>query len=166
MYWIALAAVLATASWKDKVKHLTDTEFDHYYALRVYMDDEQMKKFLKMKTVDERDAYLKELGLWERFYKYDEHIRQKIIDGEVQTGWTIDMLYMSWGAPYDRRKLAGRKAMRSELLVYRFEEQPDGRVLVWTEDSKTEYKAARLFEREVVVDDDVVTSIEQKEAHW
>jgi hypothetical protein len=165
MYWVALAAMLQVGGWKS-AKHLTDAEFDHYYALRVFMDESQTKKYLKMKTEEERDAYLKELGLWDKFYKYDDHIRQKIVDGDVQIGWTIDMVYMAWGAPYDRRKLAGRKAERSELLVYRFEQQPDGRVLVWTEGSKTEYKATRLFIREVTVDDDVVVAMEDKDAHW
>lgn len=100
MHWVVLAAMLQVGGWKS-AKRLTDAEFDHYYALRVFMDEAQTKKYLKLKTEEERDAYLKELGLWDKFYRYDDHIRQRIIDGEVQVGWTIDMVYMAWGAPYD-----------------------------------------------------------------
>ena len=167
MRWMILALALSTGcSWKKRVKHLDDQEFDHYYALRVFMDDAQKKTYLKKKTREERDAYLKEIGLWDRFYNYDEHIRDLIVAGQVQTGWTKDMLYMAWGAPYDINKLVGRKATRSERLTYRFEEHEDGSVLVWEPDSKTAYKATRLFLRDVILDDNVVMSIEEKSGTW
>jgi len=161
-----LVLVMSACSWKSRVKYLSDTEFDHYYALRVYMDDGQKKTYLKMKTEEERNAYLQKLGLWDRFYKYEPHIRELIVSGDVQVGWTKDMLYMSWGAPYDLRKLPGRKAERSELMVYRFEEQPDGSILVWQKGSRTEYKAVRLFSREVILDDDVIAEITDRDKSW
>ena len=52
-------------------KRLDNQEFDHYYALRVYMSEEKRKHYLKLKTRDERDAYLKQLGLWDTFYSYE-----------------------------------------------------------------------------------------------
>ena len=93
-----LMLAILTGCWEKKVKNLSDVEFDHYYALRVYMEEEQRKTYLKMKTEDERNAYLQQLGLWDRFYDYEPHIREKIVAGEVQTGWTKDMLYRP-GAP-------------------------------------------------------------------
>ncbi len=173
MRTLMLAALLATqvtvvtgCSWKNRVKLLENDEFDHYYALRVYMEEDDKKAYLKLKTREERDQYLKELSLWDRFYQYPDHIREKIIAGEVQEGWTRDMVYMSWGKPYDRRKLAGREAQRSEMLIYRFEQHEDGSVLVWAPGSKTEYKAAALFEQEVILDDDVVAGVEIKKKSW
>ena len=147
-------------------KRLTSQEFDHWYALRVYMTEEQRKTYLKYKTSDERDAYLKQLGLWDRFYKYEADQRESIVSGDVKIGWTKDMLEMSWGAPYDRKKAIGRNAVRSEIFVYRFEQQADGSILVWEQNSKTAYKAVRLFIREVFVDDDVVMEIKEKDASW
>jgi hypothetical protein len=164
--WLLLVVALSACGWQRRVKLLDDQEFDHYYALRVWMDDAQRKAYLKRETREERDAYLKELGLWDRFYKYEPHVRTLIVQGEVKVGWTKDMLYMAWGEPFDRQKLPGRKAERSELLVYRFEQQPDGSVLVWTQKSATEYKAVRLFMREVTLDDDVVTEMQEKEKSW
>lgn len=156
----------ADAGWKNRVKHLGDDEFEHYYALRAYMTEEQKKTFLKMKTQEERDAFLKQLGLWERFYQYDEAEREEIVSGKVGQGWTKDKLEMAWGVPFDKRKLAGRQAVRSELWVYRFEQQKDGSILVWEPGSKTQYKAVRLFVREVVLDDDVVAEIREQDASW
>jgi hypothetical protein len=80
----------------------------------------------------------------------------------VQNGWTKDMVYMAWGAPFDKRALAGRPAPRSELLVYRFEKQDDGTVLVYVPDSKTEYLAVERFVREVYLDSDQVTEIVER----
>jgi hypothetical protein len=147
-------------------KRLDVQEFDHWYALRVYMSEGQRKTYLKYKTKDERDAYLKELGLWDRFYSYSPEEREAIVAGDVQLGWSKDMLEMAWGAPYERKKAIGRAAQRSFVYTYRFEQQPDGSVLVWEPNSKTVYKAARLFVKMVTIDDDVVTEIEEKDASW
>ena len=147
-------------------KRLDTQEFNHYYALRVYMSELDRKTYLKLKTREERDAYLKDKGLWDRFYKYDDEERDAIVAGDVQLGWTRDKLEMAWGAPYDRMKALGRAATRSDKFIYRFEQQPDGSVLIWERNSKTAYKATRLFIREVILDDDVVAKINEKDASW
>ena len=147
-------------------KRLDSQEFSHYYALRVYMPEESRKTYLKMKTREERDAYLKEIGLWDRFYKYEQEERDEIIAGDVKVGWSRDKLEMAWGAPYDRQKAVGRKATRSEKFIYRFEQQPEGQVLLWESNSKTQYKAVRLFVREVIIDDNVVAKITEKDSSW
>ena len=147
-------------------KRLDNQEFDHYYALRVYMSEEQRKYYLKLKTRDERDAYLKKLGLWDTFYSYEPEEREDIVAGDVKIGWSKKKVEMAWGAPYTRKKAIGRAASRSEIYIYRFEQQPDGSVLVWEPNSKTVYKAVRLFVREVIIDDDVVMEIKEKDASW
>lgn len=157
-------------SYTRRVKFLTDTEFDHYYAMRVYMDEEERKTWLKLETEDERNTWLKEKmlpglppkSLWDTFYQYESHIREKIVAGEVQVGWTVDMLVMSWGRPMKSRKLPGRKAERSLLYQYKFEQHSDGTIMVWSPDSKTEYQAERMFMREVIIDDDVIAEINDK----
>lgn len=162
------AVTTAGCSYTRLTKRLSDTEFDHYYALRVFMEDAERKEYLKLKTGEERDQWLKDKGLWDRFYKYDEGRRGAIIEGNVRVGWTLDMVYMAWGKPVDRKRMPGRKATRSELLIYKFEEHrnEDGSrsAILWEADSKTAYKADRFFIREVVLDDDVVAEILEKEA--
>ncbi|MDP6931755.1 MAG: hypothetical protein QGG40_02520 [Myxococcota bacterium] len=169
---LMLLCVLTGCSWKGKIKNLSDTEFDHYSALKVYMDGESpwsepsRKTYLKLKTQEERDTYLKEYKLWDRFYKYEPHIQELIVSYQVQAGWTKDMVEMSWGIPYDKRKLVGRQAVRSELWVYRFEEHENGDLFIWEPNSKSAYKAIRFLEQEVIMDDDVVIDIKQKKGSW
>lgn len=160
---LALVLLLSACGVDHRVKKLSDVEFQHYYALRPFMAEDQRKAYLRLKTEDERNEFLKSADLWDRFYKYEPHIRKAIVDGAVQTGWTKDMVLMSWGPPYDKRKLTGRPAPRSELLVYRFEKHEDGTILVFVPGSKTEYRAVDRFTREVYLDNDVVTEIIEKE---
>jgi hypothetical protein len=153
---------LSACGWEHRVNELSDVEFDHYYALKPFMTDDERKEYLKLKTEEERNEWLKKKGYWDRFYKYDEHLRKAIVNGAVQNGWTKDMVYMAWGAPFDKRALAGRPAPRSEMLLYRFEKHADGSEIVWIPNSKTEYKATKLFRREVILDNDIVTEIVEK----
>lgn len=166
MRWLLLLVALAGCGYKGRVKNLSDAEFNHYYALRPFMDEGQIKTYLKMKTEAERSDYLKKLGLWDRFYQYPERVRQQIVDGDVAVGWKKDQVLMSWGQPYDLRKPPGRAAERSEMYVYRFEQQADGTVLVWAPGSKTYRTAVRLFVREVILDNDTVAEINRKDANW
>ncbi len=171
MRWFAVLALLLSAcSWQHRVKYLSDEEFNCYYALKPFMEEDVQKTLLAYKSEAERTAYLKSINmervppitLYDLFYQYDEHIRQAIVDGAVQVGWTKDQVLMSWGAPYDKKKLVGRPAPRSEMLLYKFEQHEDGPVLVYTPDSKTEYKAVERFRREVILDADEVTEIVEK----
>lgn len=160
---LVVLLLLGACSVERRVKKLSETEYAHYTALRPFMEEDDRVAWLKLKTEEERNQWLKDHGLWDRFYKYEDHIRQAIVDGAVQTGWTKDMVLMAWGAPYDKRKLTGRPAPRSELLVYRFERHADGSVVVYTPGSKSLYKAVSRFTREVYLDMDVVTEIIEKE---
>lgn len=163
---------LAGCGWESRVRLLSDAEFDHYYALKPFMSEEERKAYLKLKTEEERNEFLKKNGCrnvmgaeecyWDRFYKYPENIRQGIVEGAVRNGWSRDMVFMAWGAPWDKRALVGRPSPKSELLVYRFEKQEDGTVLVYVPDSKTAYKAVERFTREVYLDNDQVTEIIEK----
>ena len=159
--FLLLAIFLSGCSWEKRVKYLGAEEFDHYYALRPFMSDDARKTYLKMKTSEERNQYLQDQGLWDMFYKYSEAEREAIVAGDVVVGWTRDKLLMAWGAPYDKRRLVGRPATRSELLIYRFEVQEDGSIYIYEPGSKTEYRAVRRFERRVTVDDDLIAEIEE-----
>ena len=66
MGFLAVSAA-SGCSIDRKLKKLDDQEFQHYYALKVYMDEPQVKTYLKLKTRPERDDYLKKRGLWEKY---------------------------------------------------------------------------------------------------
>jgi hypothetical protein len=84
---------------------------------------------------------------------------------EVELGWTRDMVLMAWGQPHDMQKLLGRDARRSERLVYCFEMHEGGVVYVWRPEAKTDYKAMRLFRKDIILDDDIVKEI-NKHDRW
>ncbi len=168
-----LALVLALgmlAGCGGKMKRLSGTERDHLAALRVYMNDDAEKEWLKLKTEAERDEWLhvngvpgSRLSYWEQFYQYDAEVREAILGGDVQLGWTEDKVFMSWGQPYERRRLTGRPASRSELFIYRFEVDRDGIIRVWEPSSTTAYKAVRQYQMDVFIDDNSVTDIIRKD---
>jgi hypothetical protein len=155
--FLVSALSLLTAAKYDKLEPREQT---HLRALEVFMEKDQIKAFYKLKTPAERDAWLKEAGLWDRFYQYDEAARAEIVAGEVRVGFGIDQLFMAWGAPYAKNRLTGRPAQRSERLVYRFEVDDEG--FATPLGRKKDYKAVDRFQMEVVVDDNIVTEIDKK----
>lgn len=163
---LLLCVALVAGCAAKRLKRLEADEHKHYMALKAYMEDDQREDFLKLKTRAERDEFLKKAGLWDRFYSLPPEVREQIYGGEVQVGWTKDMVLMAWGKPVDSKKLAGRQAQRSFLYIYRFEQTQEGALLVWEPGSKTQYKAAELWERHVFIDDDKVTKIDQKKGKW
>lgn len=159
--WIPLLlALLAVPLGGSKLKRLTEAEIDHYRALRAFMDDDQEKAWLKLKTTEERDAWLQERKLWDRFYSLPAEVRAQIVAGKVERGYTRDMVYMTWGPPFEKQRLTGRPAGRSELLEYRFEVDQDGYVNPVAE-GRGNYKAGAHYTVELTLDDDVVTVMKQ-----
>ena len=159
----SLLTAMLLLSTGSKIKKLSETEADHYQALRVWMDKYDKKAYFKLKTEEERNQWLKDAGLWDRFYQYDPDTREKMLYGEVELGWSRDKVYMSWGSPVSKKRLTGRPAARSELLVYRFEVEKDGNVFPWVPDSKATYKAVDTYQIDCYIDDDVVTELQRKE---
>jgi hypothetical protein len=157
----ALVALLLFGAGNNKLKRLSSAEQDHYQALKVWMDDKERKSYLKLKTEEERNAWLQEQKLWDRFYQYDKDDREAILSGDVIRGWTQDRVLMAFGAAHNRKRLTGRNASRSELFTYRFEVTADGEVLVWQPKSKETHNAQRLFRLELTLDDGVVAQIEK-----
>jgi hypothetical protein len=148
----------------SKLDRLTPVERDHFDALRVWFtSDKDEKLFLKLKTEEERNQWLKDRGYWERFYKYDEAMRDAIVGGEVMAGWPYDAILMAWGPPHQKMRLPGRMASRSEMYVYQFEILVGGAVMVWEPKSKESYQAVAKYRMELYIDDAVLTSIVKKD---
>jgi hypothetical protein len=156
MHRLALALVvggLLLGSGCDKTRRLSAVERDHFQAVKIFMEPDTQKKWLKLKTEEDRNAALKKLGLWDAFYQFDERKRADILAGDVKVGWEEVAVNMAWGKPHGRFSVAGRKAEQSYELQYRFEVDPYGAVTVWTPKSKTEHKAALLYRVQLTMDD-------------
>ena len=159
MLWMFFIWNFVGCSYMRHVKRLEEPEKKHWAALRVFMQEDEKKSFLILKTREERDAYLKDLNLWDKFYSLDEKRREDILNYDVKTGWNQEELLMSWGVPYKKQMEAtSKKGVSAERWIYRFEEHVDKKsgqkyVLIWEEYSQTEYKAKRIYTREVIIDD-------------
>jgi uncharacterized protein YceK len=160
-----------------KMKRLSDTEFMSYNALKVWWDKDDEKAYLKGKTQEERDAWLKAhpeafvndgnpqtLSYYDRYFALSDNRREEIAAGLVAPGWSFEEVAMAWGLPHKKSKLAGRPATRSELFVYRFEVDWEGNTHVWIPGSKLTSKAIELFQLDVYIDDGQVTEIIRKDA--
>ncbi len=175
--WLGIlvaAMTLAPATgMAASLKKLTAEEIDAYHALAPFMSDDQEKAYLKLKTAEARTEWLKTQELvggndrasnfYDLWYRFDDETRASITSGDVQTGWTQDMMFMAWGEPFNRNRLTGRNAMRSEVFQYRFEVSEDGSVLVWVPKSKESYKAVDSFQLDVYVDDGRIVEIVKKD---
>jgi hypothetical protein len=170
---IVLALPLSAQAGKEK--RLSEGELMAYNALMPFMSEDEEKAYLKLKTQEERDAWLKAnppkpeenpllLSYYDRYWNNSEVMREQIASGAVGPGWTYDQVIMAWGEPHVKRKLAGRPAERSEMYVYRFETDWNGGIHVWTPKSKLTSKAIELFQLDVYIDDGKVTNIERKDA--
>lgn len=158
-----LATLVLGGAANGKLKRLTDEERTAYEALKVWFADaKEEKAYLKLKTTDERNQWLKDKGYWDRFYQYDKPERDAIALGSVEPGWSIDKVYMAWGRPHQRRQLARPNVARSELLVYLLEVTDDGHVLIWEPGSKETHNAVDRYRYEVTVENDRVVEMEKK----
>lgn len=158
----ACLLLIAMFTSGSKLSRLSEAEYAHYRALRVFMEEQDRKAWLKLKTTEERDQWLKDAGLWDKFYSYPPEMRAKIVEGDVKMGWSREMVYMAWGQPFEKMRLTGRDASRSELFVYRFEIDKDG-VATPLVGKRTDYKAVGQHQTELVLDDDFVVEMKEKD---
>ncbi len=160
---LALLLLLAPLTGA-KLGKLSEQEQIEYRVFAAFMTPDQQKTWLKLKTPEERTEALKTLGVWEKFYGQSPEMQQRIVAGDVQLGWSRDEVYMAWGQPFQKQRLTGREAQRSELLVYRFEVDKDGYATPFV-GKKEDYKAVDQYQVDLIMDDDVVASLEEK-ADW
>lgn len=157
-----LALAWAAVAFGGKIDKLSEQEQTEYRVFRAFMTDDDQKAWLKMKTADERTAWLKDHKLWEKFYALGADEQDLVVKGKVAIAWSRDQVYMAWGAPFQKQRLTGREAQRSELLVYRFEVDKDGFATPLV-GKKVNYKAVDQYQVELVMDDDVVAELARKE---
>ncbi len=155
-----LVAGLLVVLLGGKLDRLSSDERAHWRALRVFVEDRDQKRWLKLKTEEERNDWLKEQGLWDRYYSNDPATREQILAGDVRLGWDRYQLYMAWGQPSQRMRMTGRSAVRSERLIYRFEVDEEGYAspLVGT---KVDHRAVDRYQINVIIDDDTITKIHE-----
>ncbi len=104
-----------------------------------WMSEEEIKLLVKMKTTEERQKFLTDLGYWKMWEDIEDEIKPHIIEGKVIEGMNQDEVYMCWDKPKKIRK-DFRKSAYVNVLNYEFEIDRKGREFLLRPDSQTAYK--------------------------
>lgn len=94
---VAVWAALLVAGCANSPDRLPELDRRFYYNLPSGADQQQ---FLKVKA-SERQAYLEERGLWDRWQALPASEREAASRGEVELGFHEFALFMAWGPPAD-----------------------------------------------------------------
>ncbi len=144
-----------------KIKRWPDEDKQLVRALDVWMTDEEMGIFIKLKTTDERVEFLTETGYMKRWKALEEEkdptIFNAIKKGEVIEGMTKDQVFMCWDKPMKIRDEFKREAY-VKVLWYEFEIDRKGREFLVRPDSETAYKN-EIITRHVYLYNDQVHAI-------
>ena len=76
---VVLLPLLLLSTMASKLDRLEADERARFESLSVYMSDDQEKAYLKLKTRELRDAWLKSEKLWDRWYKFEDDMREAIL---------------------------------------------------------------------------------------
>jgi hypothetical protein len=108
-------------------------------ALDAWMTTEELDIFIKLKTTEERQSFLKEAGYWRLWEEVRDDYREAVIAQNVIKGMNKDEVFMAWDKPKKIRKDFRRDAY-VDVLNYEFERDRKGQEFVLRPDSQTAYK--------------------------
>jgi hypothetical protein len=95
-----LLLVMAGCTYEAAVRSLPVAERSEFWAYRKLMTPGQVRKYLARTTPAERQAYLRDIGLTQRFEALDEYDRHAVLAGQIKPGVSAEALYFIWGEPY------------------------------------------------------------------
>jgi hypothetical protein len=160
-FLLPAAAADAAIVNERKIKRWSDEDKQLVRALDVWMSDEEMKIFVKLKTSQERGNFLKETGYFKRWEdlaeKRDTTAFEAIKRGEVVNGMSKDEVFMAWDKPMKIRDEFKREAY-VKVLWYEFEIDRKGREFLVRPDSETAYKN-EIITRHVYLYNDSVHAV-------
>lgn len=126
-----------------KIKRWPEEDRQLARALDVWMTDEEMTIFLKLKKSEDRVEFLKETGYLKRWKQMEEDkdptFLEAIKTNDVVEGMSKDQVFMSWDKPVKIRDEFKREAY-VKVLWYEFEIDRKGKEFLVRPDSETAYK--------------------------
>src|SRR5262245_2279411 len=82
------------------LRHLSPDERAEFHTYRKVMTTAQEHTYLAKPTATERTAYLREIGLVQRFQALDPLDRDAVLGGVPRQGMSAEALLFLWGEPY------------------------------------------------------------------
>jgi hypothetical protein len=94
-------ALLTGCAYERAVNHLSPQERNAFWAYRKAMRGSQEKTYLSKPDEAARLAYLRDIGIEQRFEALDAQDRESVLYGFIRQGMHADALYFLWGEPED-----------------------------------------------------------------
>jgi hypothetical protein len=122
-----------------KIKRWPDQDKVWAIAMDAWMTSEEIDIFIKIKTTEERQSFLKKVGYWRLWEEVRDEYRESVTEQQVIKGMNKNEVFMAWDKPKKIRKDFRRDAY-VDVLNYTFERDKKGREFVMRPDSQTAYK--------------------------
>jgi len=114
LYWgsmvLATLVVLTGCAYDAAVRRLSPAEQEEFRIYNKVMTGAQVRTYLSRPSAAERTAYLRQLGLVQRFEALDPLDREAIRGGFPRVGMSAEALRFLWGEPYYTEGDARRSA--------------------------------------------------------
>jgi hypothetical protein len=113
--------VLTGCTYDATLRRLSLAEQAEFYLYKKVMTPAQARAYLAKANATERTAYLREVGLTQRFEALDPLDRAAVQSGFPRVGMSADALRFVWGEPYytegDARRAAHWHYLGSSLAL-------------------------------------------------
>jgi hypothetical protein len=97
---VMFALILLTGCAYDRaVNNLTPEERNAFWAYRKVMHGLQTRTYLSKPSEAERSAYLRDIGIQQRFEALDPQDRESVLNGFIRKGMSAEALLFLWGTP-------------------------------------------------------------------
>ncbi len=146
-----------------KLKKWPDEDKVWARAFDVWMTDDEVKVFEKLRTTEERRSFLEQAGYWQMWEDIDDEMMPNIMEGKVVKGMNQDEVYMCWDKPAKIRK-DFKKDAYVDILYYPFEIDRKGNEFLLVEGSPTAYKNDEVTYYVYMDNGSVFTVVEEGES--
>jgi hypothetical protein len=93
--------VLTGCTYDAALRRLSLAEQVEFHTYRKAMTGVQEHSYLSKASAAERTAYLRQIGLAQRFEALDPQDREAVLSGTPRVGMSAAALLFVWGSPYD-----------------------------------------------------------------
>ena len=122
---------------------------DIYFAL---MGPKQTERYRTLRTLEERELYLKIIGVWPQYHNLDEARRKTIFRRKLETGMTANEVAMTIGPPARRRVIDG-DGHGPELRYYAgIDSKPPFRILCFEDGRLTKWRRVKYNDYVLLMD--------------
>lgn len=102
-----LLGLLTSCTYQAALQQLPPAEQTTFRAYSKMMTSGQIQTYLGKPGAEERAAYLKEIGIAQRFHALAPQDREAVLSGYPRVGMSTEALRFLWGQPAQTRGRAG-----------------------------------------------------------